>query len=510
MDDDLNDPIDHDFFDDDDGSRGSSPERSSRDKQQKRGMSREGKQNGAQKGMEWTSLALSARSTSSTGSRKEIQAKIPTGTPRAGDYIYSSDDDFDEESNGKRATDIINKRDHSPDSHKIKDPARKEPSFSLKDRRNLKSAGPRRDKSPKTDSPRRNKETSKRKKAEKSRTHNDSYSSESDYSDSYSDSYSSYSSSYTSASDSESEITDVSPLPSPHQSPRRQRRQKKSVMDTLQSGLSPSNTGESPKHVTIEAKPPTRPQSAKRTPRHKDMVHFTGMTPNGNRDRLLHSADSRELSLLLKAVLELDESAKQTLRAGVSSDSTKKVLFKKGQQSQNRKNQSFSNDRVREIDGENQRLLGEILRVNQSKAVAKKKSMVHREPKLLSHAALNRARQQRKIERENFELLKRIQGAKPTTYLKRDSLLKDHERQLTYGLQVSNPATSTPERPMSGKKQRSTVHAYTQSMGSRSSSMSSLQSGIRSRPGSGRPMSGKIPPERPRPVWDDRFYIAQE
>ncbi|XP_077983820.1 cilia- and flagella-associated protein 97-like [Glandiceps talaboti] len=495
MADDLGEPVDHDFFDMDEPKsdrhrHDSSPERrSSRDKRS------EGKQNG---GGDWTTL-LSARSTSSSGSRREIQAKIPTGTPREGDYIYSSDED---QNDAKESSSNSKYKNRDEDSAKVSVKDDRDSMF--KARRNLKSAGPRRvthskdtspsrDKRSKDASPNRDKE---KKKGDKHRKRRDSYSSESG---SESDSYSSYSSSeYSSYSDSESEITDVSPLPSPQGSPRRQRREKKIASD---SDLSPSS-GESPKH--IEGKPPKRPMSGKRSPRYTDLVtdNYSGVTPNGQRDRLLQGTDARDLSLLLKAVLELDESARHTLRHGVSESSTNKVLFRRPTSSKkpDRKNLSFSNDRVSEIDVENQRLLREIMKGTKPKERKKPKAESTR-PVMLSHAALNRAREQRRIERENWNMLKRIEAQKATTYLQRDSLLKEHDKQFSYGLQVTKPAG---ERPQSAKKPKSAVKVYAQSMGSRTCSLSSLRSGG-SRPGSGRPTSAKKPPENARPAWDDRW-----
>ncbi|XP_070554164.1 cilia- and flagella-associated protein 97-like [Ptychodera flava] len=499
MSDDLDEPIDHDFFDmDNDRSRDKSarrddsPERyrSSQDKHRS-----DGKQNGA--GGEWSSLVLSsARSTSSTGSKREIQAKIPTGTPREDDYIYSSDEDHvdakeseNDHKNRENKQKHASKRSDSPD-----DTERSKP------RRNLKSAGPRRDgglsprpdKRSKDPSPKRDKDK-KGESKHKKRYDSPGSESDSDYS------YSSYSSSeYSSYTDSESEITDVSPLSSPQGSPRRQRRVKKISSDPE---LSPrSGDRESPKRVTVGGKPPTRPVSAKRSPRHKDIVQYPGVTPNGQRDMLLHSTDGRDLSLLLRAVLELDETSKQTLRRGISESSAKKVLFKQPRTNpQHRKNLSFSNDRVKQIDSENQRLLRNILQ--NTKPRPKKKRVERQQPMVLSHAALNRAREQRRIERENFEMLKRIEAQRATSYLQRDALLREHDRKLTYGLQVTH---SPGERPMSGKKPRPATKVYTQTMGSRTSSLSSLQS-HGSRPGSGRPTSAKKPPQKAKPAWDDRW-----
>lgn len=73
----------------------------------------------------------------------------------------------------------------------------------------------------------------------------------------------------------------------------------------------------------------------------------------------------------------------------------------------NRKNYSFSNDEVRRIDRENQRLLRELSRLSPGPrlgSVARKKTNMTSSSSLvrLSHSALNRQREQQRIERENL------------------------------------------------------------------------------------------------------------
>lgn len=73
----------------------------------------------------------------------------------------------------------------------------------------------------------------------------------------------------------------------------------------------------------------------------------------------------------------------------------------------NRKNYSFSNDEVRSIDRENQRLLRELSRLSpaprRGSTAGKKTHMASNSPRIrLSHSALNRQREQQRIERENL------------------------------------------------------------------------------------------------------------
>lgn len=98
-----------------------------------------------------------------------------------------------------------------------------------------------------------------------------------------------------------------------------------------------------------------------------------------------------------------------------------------------RKNYSFSNEEVRQIDRENQRLLKEL-----SKQVSKSKtkSTIEKKPVVpsvrLYHTAINRQKEQQRIERENLALLKRLESVKPTTGMKRSEQLLDYQRQMGY------------------------------------------------------------------------------
>ncbi|XP_061572970.1 cilia- and flagella-associated protein 97 isoform X2 [Cololabis saira] len=103
----------------------------------------------------------------------------------------------------------------------------------------------------------------------------------------------------------------------------------------------------------------------------------------------------------------------------------------------NRKNYSFSNDEVCRIDRENQRLLRELSRVSPShragSGVGKRAHVVSNLPRtLLSHSAINRQKNQQRIERENLAILKKLESVKPTPGLRRSEQLSDYERQIRY------------------------------------------------------------------------------
>uniref|UniRef100_A0A3P9ML88 Cilia- and flagella-associated protein 97 n=1 Tax=Oryzias latipes TaxID=8090 RepID=A0A3P9ML88_ORYLA len=102
-----------------------------------------------------------------------------------------------------------------------------------------------------------------------------------------------------------------------------------------------------------------------------------------------------------------------------------------------RKNFSFSKDEVRRIERENQRLLQKLTHLssdsNQKRAVKKSTSVAMNSPvSRLSHSALNRQREQQRIQRENLALLKKLETVKPTPELKRSKQLADYQRLAGY------------------------------------------------------------------------------
>ncbi|KAG7225835.1 hypothetical protein INR49_014356 [Caranx melampygus] len=103
----------------------------------------------------------------------------------------------------------------------------------------------------------------------------------------------------------------------------------------------------------------------------------------------------------------------------------------------NRKNYSFTNDEVRRIDRENQRLLRELSRLSPGprpgSVAGKKTNIAGNSPLIrLSHSALNRQREQQRIERENLAFLKRLESVKPTPGLRRSEQMADYQRHVGY------------------------------------------------------------------------------
>ncbi|XP_006011192.1 cilia- and flagella-associated protein 97 isoform X2 [Latimeria chalumnae] len=100
--------------------------------------------------------------------------------------------------------------------------------------------------------------------------------------------------------------------------------------------------------------------------------------------------DAMDLNQLLKAFMQLNKKEQKNLVIDYPS-------------SKSRKNLSFSNEEVMRIDRENQRLLGELARqATKPRSKTPKKSSP--QPVKLCHSAINRQREQKRIEQENLLL----------------------------------------------------------------------------------------------------------
>ena len=191
------------------------------------------------------------------------------------------------------------------------------------------------------------------------------------------------SSDYSSSSDSnDSDITDVSPLPSPKTTARstgRKSRQAAPKYGDMRPPKSPS--------VKSEASNRSRPTS-------------------GKLNKLLRpDQDSMDLRLLMQAVLEMEQERE---REELLLKKPKQPRFYVPQSTSQRKNISFRNDKQRDIDRENTRLMQKI--VHYAAEAKRKKQMqkvsAQRRPQPmvgrgLTTSAVNRKREQERIDREN-------------------------------------------------------------------------------------------------------------
>ncbi|XP_069833836.1 cilia- and flagella-associated protein 97 [Dendropsophus ebraccatus] len=167
--------------------------------------------------------------------------------------------------------------------------------------------------------------------------------------------------------------------------------------------------------------------------------------------------DAMDLNQLLKAFMHLDKKDQERFSLDHPS-----VIPKK--------NYSFTNEEVRQIDRENQRLLKELSRqATKSKGKSLTPKRLNTTPTRLYHSALNRQKEQQRIERENLALLKRLESVKPTVGMTRSEQLMDYQRQAGY---LSSTATS----PRPGKASVSRLSHASSGGVSRVSSASSRSS----------------------------------
>ena len=187
----------------------------------------------------------------------------------------------------------------------------------------------------------------------------------------------------TSDSESDSDVTEVSPLGSP----------RKSEKDMY-----------SMKELAKIGKPP-------RSPMHKETVsygksskpkHAEKSSSESKLDKLLNAdSDAMDLQLLMQAVMEMEHDREKRQRH------QRRVLFTPPSKPkpQNKLNSTFSNEKVRSIDRENQRLMNRIVQMaREAEAVKrrKKRPAVARDPPKLTPSAVNRSKEQQRIDRENL------------------------------------------------------------------------------------------------------------
>ncbi|XP_019645885.1 PREDICTED: cilia- and flagella-associated protein 97-like [Branchiostoma belcheri] len=400
-----------------------------------------------------------------SGSSVKITAKIPTGSPRSsGSY---SSDEFESEGEGggsesdtgageqRRSRTTTPSHGKQPSSNKTMGSAAS------------KHTKPSREISPDSDSP-----------VESPRSRSSSRSSSRGRKPSTSRSRS------RSSSRSSDSVTDVSPLSSPNLSPELRRKSQKGVAtaesqaqvrhhhhqttsgasrDNHRHRRNPGVTGKRQvKTIGVDRQGQERPM-------HKD-VRFKEGDDNhvgeGTEDPLLltDDSDTMELNRLLAAVLDME-------RRPRSASGTPTTA---GQ----RRNMTFSNDEVRRIELENHRLLNEIIKKKQKRpmsasstssrmsrastsSVSSTRSRGGRRDGNSSariyHTALNRMRDQQRIERENLAMLRRLETARPTPGMSRHELLGNFDQQRRYFGNISKSKTPTPvraRRPLSAGASR--------------------------------------------------------
>ncbi|XP_050417362.2 cilia- and flagella-associated protein 97 [Patella vulgata] len=255
------------------------------------------------------------------------------------------------------------------------------------------------------------------------------------------------------ASDSESEITDVSPLSSAQNSPRRKKKNRK----------------------------------------HRDHDERDQIGRDQNTENL-NQCENLDLNVLMDAVSELDKDKR--IKAN-----TRRVMFAPHERQSRENNYSYSKERAKLIEKENQRLLNEILHSVDNRDRPVTRSQYAPVIRRMTPSAINRERQQRKIEAENLALLRRLQKAKPTRGMSKAEQDQQYKKTMLYGVPVSTLHSSRPKSrattPWDELSNSSRMGSRTRSLNSlaSASTVTSAQSTHRSRPSSA----------KKKPEWNERW-----
>ena len=303
----------------------------------------------------------------SKGSVKKIEAKLPVHH-LSGEYSdhFDSDSDHNDAHDSNKKAPNPRKKDHKKHSDSDTD-IKKRHAWSADSQ--VKDHSSKQNGIPKSGHPTRDRKNSDDHRRKKS------YASDRTLSDNSSD----FS---TTDSDTDSDVTDVSPLNSPHRIPK-----SRNVYDL--------------REMSKLGKPP-------KTPMHKEAVTYqkSSQRPSSAKqnqiEQLLNAdSDQMDLKLLMQAVLEMEQGRETRQRQ------QRRVLFAPPvPKPQSKLNQTFDNDKVRTIDKENQRLMDRIMGYAKQAEIAKQKKKkpnpkVKEAPKL-TPSAVNRNKEQRRIEQDNL------------------------------------------------------------------------------------------------------------
>ena len=215
-------------------------------------------------------------------------------------------------------------------------------------------------------------------------------------------------------------------------------------------------------------------------------VHFRkGKEEEGEEEEQLN------VELIMKAILELDrERQGRPLASTPGSTSSKRSV---SSERQRKRNYSFDSQRCLQIETENRRLLDSLLGQSGRRRASVGPSMAA--PPRPYHSTINRIREQRRIEEENLQILRRLEKIRPTPNMSRDKQLRDYQRQTNYGVVL--PGASKTRR----KKTERSALPESEATDSRPQSRATSAS----RPSSaGSKASGRAPKPKPtssRPDW---------
>ncbi|XP_051940689.1 cilia- and flagella-associated protein 97 [Hippocampus zosterae] len=138
-----------------------------------------------------------------------------------------------------------------------------------------------------------------------------------------------------------------------------------------------------------------------------------------------------------------------------------------------RKNFTFNNNEVRRIDHENQRLLRVLSRISLAPGAIVNQFTRKNTTPHIPHSSVNRLREQKRIDKDNQALLKRLEYVKSTPTLKRSNQLSDYQRHARFQAtpcEVCDAATNILPSSVAGL---SSIRGSTSQIGTRATSASS-------------------------------------
>lgn len=300
--------------------------------------------------------------------------------------------------------------------------------------------------------------------------------------------------SFESLTDSES-ITDVTPLNSPYfcDSPRPQSTCSRLIDRPKLKSRTLLNKSPDKEMDYYDDNNASNSESLAR--RKKDIVRFEDeIQPNPTSSD--QTDGSIDLNVLVAAIQKLEVQQNRYLNLSKSRNCSTPPVGAQSRPllqrapcttSKSRKNMSFSNDEVRRIDQENQRLLKKIVTQQsrqKSKTALGLNGTLPMRGLYTPSSQVNRRRRHRQIEIENVAILKRIEAAKPSTELTRSHLLRDYNR-----LANGSPSFSPSSRPSSSNQTLSTRNPVRHF--SRSYSLSSLPTSSEIRPATANLLRGR-------------------
>ncbi|KAK7096999.1 hypothetical protein V1264_004041 [Littorina saxatilis] len=349
---------------------------------------------------------------------------------------------------------------------------------------------------------------------------------------------SSYSSVTSSSTDSESEGRSPTPTPRPKEAARRtawdtgakpinsrQDRPKtakgRSISDKLSGGNASRKHGQKENNSPMDSDSDMTDVSPILSPRNGS-VHgrskksgqpavYQAM-PMADSGRHIHDGgDSQalDLSILMKAVSELEKEKR------VKSN-TRRVMFEPLRaRPMDKSNYTFNDTDTYRIEQENKRLLQKIMRqVHEGEERRPKAADIKVKQSTITASAVNRRKEQKRIESDNLSFLRRLQKIRPSRGISRNEQLTAYNSTVLHGIPIS---TLHPMKTGSGSGRSSRASSMAGSLG-RTRSMTSIHSAAttssfgasttashQSSRASSRPTSAKKSSRTERPPWDERW-----